>query len=326
MGHYHIFEAMKKKQLILFILPLFLLGCKHSAKQEAKQLLETSPSISFTFDDGITNDYPGFTFEEWNQMILTSLENEKLKAIFFVTGSNKLTKKGQFLLSSWNEKGHSIANHSYTHPNFNSPTNSSIVFERELLRTDSIISSYSNYIKLFRFPYLKEGKNDLKVDSIRTILKKHDYANGYVSIDASDWFVNSRLLKRIKEVGIEQTEIEKFKAFYIDHILERANYYENLSYTLNERHVDHTLLLHHNLTSALFLGDLINRFKEEGWEVTDAETAYQDEVFSIIPNPSYAGESLIWSMAKQSGAYEETLRYPAEDSRYEEPKMIELGL
>lgn len=39
-----------------------------------------------------------------------------------------------------------------------------------------------------------------------------------------------------------------------------------------------------------------------------------------------AGESLIWSLAKESGKYEDELRYPAEDSRYEIPKMKELGI
>jgi hypothetical protein len=173
---------------------------------------------------------------------------------------------------------------------------------------------------------LKEGQNPSKVDSIRNILANNDYLNGYVTIDASDWYVDQRLIGRIKEVGIEKTEIARFKDFYVQHIMERANYYEKLSNELNNRHINHTLLLHHNLTSALFLGDLINKFKEEGWELIDADKAYQGKIFEKIPDPNFAGESLIWSMAKQSGKYDRSLRYPAEDSRYEKKKMDELGL
>jgi hypothetical protein len=108
--------------------------------------------------------------------------------------------------------------------------------------------------------------------------------------------------------------------------MERANYYEKLSMELNGRHINHTLLLHHNLTSALFLDDLINKFKEEGWELIDADKAYKDKIFKKIPDPNFAGESLIYSMAKQSGKYGKSLRYPAEDSRYEKNRMNELGL
>ena len=137
---------------------------------------------------------------------------------------------------------------------------------------------------------------------------------------------DQRLIGRIKEVGIEKTEIDRFKNFYVQHIMDRANYYEKLSYELNGRHINHTLLLHHNLTSALFLDDLIRKFKEEGWELIDADKAYQDKIFEKIPDHDFAGESLIYSLAKQSGKYDQTLRYPAEDSRYERKKMNELGL
>ena len=324
---------MNKIRQILFSLLVVFFGCKDSKFEKTKKPVEkpekiviTKPTVSFTFDDGDTSNLAGFQFEKWNKMILSNLKNENLKSVFFVTGKNKSDKKGQYLLKSWNDNGHKIANHSFSHPYFNSEKNDSHLFESELNRTDSIISNLSNYVKLFRFPYLKEGQNPSKVDSIRNILANYDYQNGYVTIDASDWFVNQRLISRIKEVGIEKTDIDGFRDFYVQHIMERANYYEKLSKELNGRHISHTLLLHHNLTSALFLDDLINKFKEEGWELIDANKAYQDEIFKKVPDPNFAGESLIYSMAKQSGKYEKSLRYPAEDARYEKTRMTELGL
>jgi peptidoglycan/xylan/chitin deacetylase (PgdA/CDA1 family) len=324
---------MKRISPVIILLFIFIFGCKNSTSlkseqpvERTKKSVEGKPSVSFTFDDGITSDLAGFEFEEWNKMILSHLKNEKLKAVFFVTGKNKLDAKGQFLLQSWNDSGHKIANHTFSHSNFNSVKNTSNFFEMELKRTDSIISKFSNHIKLFRFPYLKEGKSPLKVDSIRNILIENHYLNGYVTIDASDWYVNKRLIERIKEVGLEKTDIEGFKNFYVAHIMERAKYYEKLSYELNGRHINHTLLLHHNLVSALFLDDLIKEFKEAGWETMNAKNAYDDAIFNNPPNAKFAGESLIWSLAKQSGKYDQLLRYPAEDSRYEKLKMDNLGL
>ncbi|WP_161991977.1 polysaccharide deacetylase family protein [Flagellimonas algicola] len=284
------------------------------------------PTVSLTFDDGITADLAGYPFKEWNQMLLSHLEKEDLKAAFFVTGLNKLDEKGQFLLKSWNDNGHQIANHTFSHPNFNSDANTAQMFANQLLRTDSVISKFGNSSKLFRFPYLKEGQNPAKVDSIRNILAQNGYRNGYVTIDASDWYVNSRLIKKIKANGVSNTQLDEFRDFYVQHILERAEYYEKLSFEMNGRHIKHTLLLHHNLTSALFLGDLIEAFKAKGWRVIDSDTAFEDPIFGQIPSPDFAGESLIWSMAKQSGNYEDRLRYPAEDSRYEKDKMDQLDL
>ncbi|MEL7004220.1 MAG: polysaccharide deacetylase family protein [Bacteroidota bacterium] len=280
------------------------------------------PTISFTFDDGIMSKRANYEFEEWNDMILNALDDVKIKAAFFVKTKGKSTVKGRYLLETWNNRGHLIANHTYSHPNFNREEINAEDFRIELLRADSMINSYSNYVRLFRFPYLKEGNSRTEVDSIRQIMKSYGYQNGYVTIDASDWYIDSRLRKRLSQNP--EADINGFKEFYLEHLLDRANYYENLSYALTGRHINHTLLLHHNLAAALFLDDLIALFKAKGWNVISAEEAFKDSIFEQIPN--YAGESLIWALAKDSGKYEGQLRYPAEDSRYEKEQMDKLGL
>ncbi|MDY7396920.1 polysaccharide deacetylase family protein [Aureibaculum sp. 2210JD6-5] len=299
---------MKNKFLFLFFISSFMLFAQ--------------PKVSFTFDDGSKADRPGYTFEEWNKMLLDNLEDANLKAVFFVTGRNKTDTKGKFLLKSWSDRGHKIANHTYTHPNYNNEAVSFDDFSKEIIKTDAIIKKYNNYIKLFRFPYLKEGNTQAKIDSIRKFLIAQDYKNGYVTIDASDWYVDSRLVERLKENP--DADIEGFKEYYVNHLFEKSEYYEKLSYQLTGRHIKHTLLLHHNLAAALFLDDLIAHFKEKGWELLDADDAFKDPIFDKTPKS--AGESLIWSLAKDSGKFENILNYPAEDSQYEKAKMDKLGL
>ncbi|TRX57607.1 polysaccharide deacetylase family protein [Fulvivirga sp. M361] len=280
------------------------------------------PSISFTFDDGSTSDRPGYTFEEWNEMLLDKLDKADIRAVFFIKAGGLVNEKGKYLLNSWNERGHKIGNHTYTHPNFNREDVSVSDFKRELLKTDSLIRNYSNYVKLFRFPYLKEGSSTPKVDSIRQILKHYHYSNGHVTIDASDWYIDSRLRKRLKENP--DANIDEFKSYYLQHLYDRAIYYEDLSFSLTGRHIDHTLLLHHNLSAALFLDDLIKMFRSKGWKIMSAHEAFDDPIFDQATK--HAGESLIWALAKDSGRFEKQLRYPAEDSRYEKDRMDKLGL
>ena len=284
------------------------------------------PKVSFTFDDGITKDLAGYTFEDWNQKILSAMKEEEIKSLFFVTGSNKLDEKGKFLLKSWSDQGHKIGNHTYNHPNFNSKKYTVNDFEVELKKADEVISAYPTSAKLFRFPYLKEGNSREKIDGIRAVLAKHGYRNGHVSIDASDWYINDELIKSINKEGKSNPKVELYKQYYLEHILDRAIYYDNLSFALTGRKIPHILLLHHNLSSALFLRDLIQEFKDKGWEIVDAEEAFQDEIYSSQPSTVPAGESIIWSLAKETGKYDDILRYPAEDSRYEIPKMKKLGI
>ena len=290
----------------------------------AQNQANAKPKISFTFDDGQTKDFGKFKLENWNQMILDNLRKHNLKAILFSTGDNKLSEKGKYVLDSWNNSGHLIANHTFSHPNFNYKNTSLEDFECELIQNDSIIKQYSNYYKYFRFPYLKEGNTYEKVDGFREFMEKMDYKNGHVTIDASDWYIDSRLIKRLNDDS--DSDISGYREYYKNHLLNRALFYDSLAFQLTGRKINHVLLLHHNLAAALFLDDLIQHFLDNGWEVINADTAYQDLIYNELTTTLPAGESLIWSMARQSGKFENILRYPAEDGEYEKPNMDKLGL
>ena len=288
--------------------------------------ISDSLKVSFTFDDGITRDLAGYKFQDWNQRILTTLKEQSIQAAFFVTGANKTDKKGEYLLNSWATEGHLIANHSYTHPNFNNEDMNKRSFEQELLKTDRIIAKYPTYKKLFRFPYLNAGKTSEQATGYQEILKKHGYQCGRVTIDNSEWYINSQLIKCIRKEGLNSPKVKRYKDYYIQHILDKANYYERLSFAVTKRHINHTLLLHHNLTSALFLPDLIKAFRENGWQIVDADFAFQDPFFKRNPNVIPAGESLAYASAKATGKLEHLLLFSAEDGGREAEKMKKLGL
>ena len=97
-------------------------------------------------------------------------------------------------------------------------------------------------------------------------------------------------------------------------------------YELTHRQISHVLLLHYNLAAALFLGELIQYFKDIGWEGIDADKAYKDDFYSQESLNIPAGESLVWALAKESGRFDKVLRYPAEDGEYEKILMDKLGL
>ncbi len=284
--------------------------------------LTAQKKISFTFDDGTINDRPGYTFQEWNALLLKKLWEADVRAMLFVAGKGKNNTKGSHLLHSWNAAGHGIANHTWSHHNYSDQSETYVSFRDDILKADTLLRPYSNFKRFFRYPYLKEGETAKKVDSLRSFLRGQGYKNGYVTIDASDWYIDTRLIRRLKaDAG---TDLSPYRDYYLHHIWERAQFYEDLSYKLNGRHISHTLLLHHNLLAALFIDDLISFFREKGWEIVSAEDAFKDPIYS--KTPKYAGESLIYALAKDTGKFEHLLRYPPDDSRYEKDAMDALGL
>ena len=300
------------------------IACYSQSTDSNKAIDNQRPKIAFSFDDGSTMDMPGYKLEVWNEMLLNNLKKHQVKAVLFVAGSNLTGAKGSYILNSWDRAGQKIANHTYSHYNINSNKISLPDFEKDVLRDDSLIRKYKNFYPYFRFPFLKEGNTEQVANSFREFLLEHHYKTGHVTIDASDWYIDNRLVKRLKENP--DAAISGFKNFYLEHLYDRALFYDSLSTSLTNRKIAHVMLLHHKLVNALFLDALIQKFKANGWEVIDAAEAYKDDIYKQVPTTIPAGESLIWSLAKQTGKFEKVLRYPAEDSQYEKEKMDKLGL
>jgi peptidoglycan-N-acetylglucosamine deacetylase len=285
----------------------------------------SSPQFCLTMDDPKIEDTPRMSAGEINRGILRALAaHSNLKAALFVCGMRVDSEAGKTLLASWDAGGHRIANHSYSHHYYNSEKISFDIFSDDVSKGEAVIKNYAHFTKLFRFPYLKEGDTARKRDRARSFLKEHGYRIGYVTIDNSDWYIESRMKQRL--AGNPEADLSSYREFYLNHIWDRATFYDDLARRVVGREVKHVLYIHHNLLSALFLDDLLSMFEKKGWRLTDAEKVYRDPLYSAAPKIVPAGESLIWALAKQSGKFDSILRYPGEDGPYEKDRMDKLGL
>lgn len=280
--------------------------------------------ISITMDDPRVDAMPLFSAAKRNQRILDALKDEKLQATLFVSGQKIDNKQGAVLLKMWDAAGHSIANHTYSHLYYHSSKLSAEAFIADAFRVEPLISGLKNFEKLFRYPMLKEGNTAEKRDKMRAELLARGYKQGYVTIDASDWYVDERLRARL--AADPHADTTPYRDFYLKHLWNRAQCYDGLAKKVFERDIKHTLLIHHNLLNALYLKDVFKMFKEKGWTLISSKEAYTDPVFSLKPNILPAGEGIVWAAAKESGKFEKELRYPAEDGEYEKPEMDRLGL
>jgi peptidoglycan/xylan/chitin deacetylase (PgdA/CDA1 family) len=266
-------------------------------------------------DDPNTYETPRYSVEERNQLILGQLAARHLQVMLFVCGKRIDSPQGADLLRAFNDAGHLLANHSYEHRFYNKPENAAEQLIPDITRCESLIVHHTGFRKRFRFPYLKEGETLQKRDELREVLRARGYANGHVTIDASDWAYDQRLIARLK--ADPTIDLAPFRAAYLAHMLDRARYYDSLATQIAGYSIPHTLLLHHNLLNALFLGDLIDALVRAGFRIIAPEAAYADPIFVRAPSSIPAGESLIWALAHSDAQLRAGLRYPGEDERYE---------
>jgi peptidoglycan/xylan/chitin deacetylase (PgdA/CDA1 family) len=283
-----------------------------------------APQFSITMDDFFWSNAYHLTAQQRNQSILDTLKKHNTKAAMFVIGRNIESDEGKQLLSAWNDAGHLIGNHTYSHRSLNSADMTAAEYQSDISKAEVLLKEFPRFKKYFRFPMLKEGDTAAKRDGVRAFLTNNGYRTGHVTIDTADWAIDPRLIDRLKQNP--GADLKPYRDFYLEHVWDRAQYYDSLARKVLGRTVKHTILSHFNLLNGLFLDDLITMLKSKGWELIDAETAFKDSVFDAKPKVLPAGESIVWALAKANGTIAKSLRYPAEDGNSEVERMKKLGL
>ena len=154
------------------------------------------PQLAITMDDPRLKLDTNLRWPDANSRILKALDSRNVKAALFVCGMRVDEPEGSKLLSGWDQAGHMICNHSYSHLNYCGPT-SYADFAVDFLKNEKVIAPYHNKALLFRYPFLKEGDTADKRDRFRALLKESGYRVGHVTIDASDWYVSERMADRL---------------------------------------------------------------------------------------------------------------------------------
>ncbi len=282
---------------------------------------DTPRRVSISLDDlPQVDETPRLSAQQRNGLLIQALADRHLQAAIYVVARGAQSADGLALLKQWSEAGHRIGNHTFKHPSIDKVPLAD--FEKDFSECDKTIAGLAGYFRFFRFPYLKEGKTADARDGFRQFLAAQHYRAAEVTIDASDWYYNERLSNFLRQDANADTSAHRDA--YVAHLLDRAQYYDNLARRVTGRSPAHVLLAHASLLNALFLPDVLAAFAAHGWTWIAPEAAYADQIYTAAPQTLPAGESLVWSLAKEKA--EPGLRYPGEDSTYEKAKLDALGL
>ena len=179
-------------------------------------------NLYLTFDEGYENGYTG--------AILDTLKEKGVKAVFFVTYDYCVSSPD--LVERMIAEGHTVGNHSYTHPSFPSCSEEKVVEEVMTLH-DYVKENFDYEMKLFRFP--------MGEFSERTLLQLENL--GYTSVFWSFAYqdCNTESQPSAEEAFETVTSAAHSGAIYLLHAVSKAN--------------------------AEALGDIIDFWRSEGYEV-----------------------------------------------------------
>lgn len=254
--------------------------------------LSNSKELAITFDDSPRKAEGYFSGPNRAQTLIEELKRHEIKKVAFFSNSAKLSPEGIDRLQAYSDAGHTIANHTHSHPDYNKMSLGE--YTDNFLLADSKLSQFKGFSKFFRFPYLREGNTELKRDGMEAVLNKYGYTNAYITLNNYDWHIENLFQTAIKS-GV-QLDFERMRNFYIQVMVESIEYYDEMAQSHLGRSPKHILLLHEMDISALFVGDLVEELRSKGWEIISPEEAYTDEISQyrsqrVFPyNPGRIGE------------------------------------
>lgn len=146
--------------------------------------------IVLTFDDG---PHPILT-----PKLLDILKEQNIKAIFFVLGENAAAGNNIEIVRRAYEEGHIIGNHTYSHKNLRTLSETEI--RDEILKTEKLIKDFLTVPKLLRPPF---GSTSLLVNRI---IQDLGYTNVLWNVDTLDW--KNRSIKWVEDT-ISQVTIRE---------------------------------------------------------------------------------------------------------------------
>ena len=186
--------------------------------------LSESKTLYLTFDEGYEN---GYTAD-----ILDTLKEKGVKAVFFVTYD--YCKSSPELVERMIKEGHTVGNHSYTHPSF--PKCGEEQVNNEITALHSYVKGNFGYeMTLFRFPMGEFSERTLKQVS------DLGYTSVFWSFAYQDWDMNKQ--PSPQEAFDAVTKSTHDGGIYLLHAVSEAN--------------------------AAALGDIIDNWRQQGYTVGD---------------------------------------------------------
>lgn len=284
--------------LRLALLVLAAVGLAPLAAGEA----EPRGRIAITFDD--IPRAPGVLLseDERTRRLIAGLKKAGVtQAAFFLNpGRIKRRKGAQARIDAYVAAGHVIANHTATHPRLSEVSTKE--FLADLDAGAAWFEGREGVRPWFRFPFLDEGRDDkVKRDAVRQGLVLRGLTNAYVTVDASDWYYEGALQQAFRDK--ETVNVQALGELFVESHVEAAAFYGQLAKDTLDRSPAHVLLLHETDLAALFLIDLIDALRADGWEIITIDEAYADPIAieaSRYETPS-AGGTLTEQLAWQKG-------------------------
>ena len=284
----------------LFNFVVILLSISVSSTQE----------IAITIDDAPRKDTNLFSGTERTQILIENLKKAKVPDVLIFIVTKQIDENTISRIKAYEKSGFHLANHSHNH--FSANHEDLDNYLEDITVAHKILAKFDNFIPIYRYPYLHHGKNRETRDSIKVHLKNLGYRIGYVTVDNYEWYMDSLLQKALTEG--KEVDYEALKNVYIATLWETITFYDSIAQQVLGRSPKHVLLVHENDITALYIVELIEYIRSQGWKIISPQDAYTDPIASVVPDVLYNNQGRVAAIARAQGWERKRLSHESEKS------------
>ncbi len=210
------------------------------------------------------------------QGLLAVLAKHHVPAVGFVVWGNVAGAQDAKILEAWLEAGHELGNHSRGHLDYSRTAAEAYIADVEAGRAGlaGVLAPRGRAVRFFRFPFLREGNTEVKLDAMRSYLERSRQRAVPVTIDDQDWSYEERWVtaRRAGDPQAMARVAEEYQAALRVEVLAQTETGDELF----GRPVSQVLLLHANEVGAAQWDALFAWLESRGYRFATADEVMAD--------------------------------------------------
>lgn len=215
--------------------------------------------------------------------MLRSLRKYKVPAVVFVNEQRVQEGAGREarvdLLRQWVKSGMTLANHTYSHADFNRLTVEQ--FEEEIVKGEivsrQLMRERGRYQLYFRHPMTHIGDTTEKKEAIEKFLAARGYKVTPHTIDGSDFVFNVPYADAVKKG--DEALARRLLDSYLEVTMVATEFAEKISPQIFGREIPQVLVIHSNDINADSLDELLERLVQRGYKFVTLDKAMADPAY-----------------------------------------------
>ena len=215
--------------------------------------------------------------------LLKVLAAHRIHAVGFVKGDAVVGEADREVLELWLAAGHELGTHGYAHLDYTETGTAAYLadLERGRRQLESFLGARGGRLRWFRFPYLREGDTEEKLDAARAWLAAHELRNLPVTIETQDWVFEEPWVRATRQGDRRAAERTVTDAEASLRTSVRSHEHEgDRLIEPDQPPLPQILLLHANAIGTRTWDDLFTWLEETGHRFADADGVMRNPIFA----------------------------------------------